>query len=98
MKNIRKYLRLDLMVEKKDGFSYTPYNSSVNADIFSWKAYENFSQAVINDHDLFEFKLNLSDAVVMGTPDHKSKMKVVTPRFQVRLDVKQFFYDTYIKC
>lgn len=49
------------MIEQYKNKTYAPYNTSVNKNISDWKFQEN--NVTVNDHDMVEFKIDLSDAV-----------------------------------
>jgi hypothetical protein len=72
------------MFENKVDSGYETYND-INENIYSWKNYNN-SELITNEHGLLEMVFNLSDATLMGSSDHISRMKEVISRFQVRLN------------
>ena len=67
------------MFETKVGFEYETYND-INDNIYEWKRY-NTTALRNNSHGLLELPLDLSDATLMGTSDHKEYMTEVISRF-----------------
>ena len=49
------------MIEQYKDKAWAPYNTSLNQNFSDWKFHEN--NVTINDHDMVEFKIDLSDAV-----------------------------------
>lgn len=68
VKKISKYFQFLGMFELRQKTDYTPYNN-INQDLYTWKTYNDTTEE-LNNHDLYEIKFNLSDAVLKGTEDH----------------------------
>lgn len=60
------------MIEQYKGKVYSPYNLSINQNLSDWKIQEN--NVTINDHDMVEFKIDLSDAVFQGSEEDLDKI------------------------
>ena len=72
------------MFETRSSFNYKITNQSINIDSFTWKQY-NISRSV-NSYDLYEVKINMSDATIFGTKDSWEKLDESINRYQIRLD------------
>lgn len=74
-----------------------PYNSSINKNINDWKKY-NFTQLKVNERNLLEIKIDLSDAVFLGTMHSYQDAGIVTSKYQIRLENTTIKIDAYKKC
>jgi hypothetical protein len=60
------------MVQMKTNKSvFMPYNTSINLNLTDWKEYK-LDLLILNERNLFELKLNTSDAFMMGTEHSNS--------------------------
>ena len=72
------------MIEQYLDNQYSEYGTT-NKDVFTWKEYpEHIIE--LNNHDMYQMKLNIQDATIMGTDNHQDKMVVVQNRYQLRLN------------
>jgi len=79
------YLKLFGMFELKDGQSYDTYKG-INRDPFTWKEYPLDSSLIMNQHDMVELHLNISDTELMGSDSSLEKMKEVISRYQLKFN------------
>jgi hypothetical protein len=68
------------MFEYQDGYKISNYNG-INKNLFEWKNYKSFNNFTLNEHQLYELKFDLSDATLLGTPNHKERMPYVIPKY-----------------
>ena len=61
------------MYEYVDGTSYN-LQPDKNNDTFTWKGYD--KNLTLNNYNLYEYKVNLSDVSLQGTPDHLDPIKI----------------------
>ena len=72
------------MIEQYLDNQYSVYGTT-NEDVFTWKEYpEHIIE--LNNHEMYQMKLNIQDATIMGTDNHQDKMVVVQNRYQLRLN------------
>ena len=67
-----------------------------NNDSFTWIGYDR--DLKLNNYNLYEYKFNLSDVTLEGTPDHLDPIKIAINRLQVRLDDTAVKRDAYFTC
>ena len=85
------------MFELKDGQDYNLYNN-INADPFTWKMYNISEQLQENEHSMLEIRLDISDAVLMGSANSVKNLKEVISTYQVEFDNKMLRRDAYYDC
>ena len=52
----------------------------------------------LNDHDLLELVIDLSDVTLLGTKNFLKKIEEVSNRIQVRANLEKVKYDSYGWC
>ena len=52
----------------------------------------------MNTHGIYQMPLNISDATLKGSENHRDKMIVVANRFQMRIGFDQIKHDAYTLC
>lgn len=68
------------MFELKKGQEYSVFNQT-NEDTFTWKKYEVAKTLITNSHNMAELKMNISDAVLLGSADNVDLQPEVLSRF-----------------
>ena len=74
-----------------------PYNLSINNNINDWKKY-NLTNLKVNERNLLEIQIDLSDAVFLGTIHSSQDVGIVTSKYQVRLENSTIKIEAYKKC
>ena len=82
-------------VKQKD-HTYKPINTSVNSNSSDWKLYD--TNVTLNEYGLQELKIDLSDAVLLGTGASIHYMDEAISRFQLRLNVSSIQIEAYKSC
>ena len=71
-------MSIGAMFEEKLGQEYKLYNN-INEDPFTFKEYPN--KLVMNEHKMYELKLNLSDVVLKGSGNSIDFMPEVLTKY-----------------
>ena len=74
------YLTVGGMFENKTGQSYETYND-INTNSFEYKKYDLKNSLMMNEHNMLELKINLTDAVLLGSGDSVKQTSEVLNKF-----------------
>ena len=73
------YVSVFSMVEQYANLSYSPYNTSNNPDLDTWKEQPN--NLIMKKNGLMEMKIDLKDARIKGTDESVEQLDQITSSY-----------------
>ena len=77
-------------------YDYTVLDENINKNKFTWKRYN--TTTYVNDHNMLELKLNLTDVSLSGAQNAVEQMAVNLNRLHIKSNAKLISYDTFHNC